>query len=118
MGSLELEVFPLQTLEFLAHLGGCSRLLSRIALCLPNPQSQRLGPATELLSNRQDRSPLRTVLIALLANHPDCSLSNFRAVTSSMLHRSILSNDRDSGKAGAAQEIGRASCREREGCWG
>jgi len=50
-----------------------------------------------------NRSSLGVGLITLLAHHANGSFPDFQAIFAIVFHRSILSNDGVSGKAGAVQ---------------
>src|SRR5665648_699667 len=43
---------------------------AEVCLCPPDPQPDRLGRRTQLLSDRTDRLPLRFVLALMIEDHP------------------------------------------------
>src|SRR5438270_381178 len=80
---------PHLALEFFQSLSLVSsqaRALSRISLGLAHPASQRLGRASELRRDGRNRGPLRGVLGAVLADHPDRALTYFGRVSTRSCH--------------------------------
>lgn len=71
----QLSDLALQRLHAILLGGGHTGTLARVRLMLSHPAVQGLWGAAHLPSNGHERSPLRFMLSALLANQPDRSLT-------------------------------------------
>src|SRR5438874_11586497 len=67
----------------------------------PHPVAQCLARAADLLGNRVDRRPLRSVLGLVVQDHPNRASTDLRGIWgNSLRHGSILSRVGASGKPG------------------
>ena len=70
----------------------------------PHPVAQCLARAADLLGNRVDRRPLRSVLGLVVQDHPNRASTDLRGIWgNSLRHGSILSRVGASGKLGTVQ---------------
>jgi hypothetical protein len=104
IGLAQLAVLSLQRFDPLTLLAGGAWSQTLVALDTPHPVEQRLRCATDLRRDRTDRRPLGEIFVTMLEHHPNRALAHLRRKLRSipgLVHCSILSKERASGKPGA-----------------
>src|SRR4029077_2617899 len=97
----QLAVLALERLYALALLRCCTGPQTLAMLSPPHPVAQCLARAADLLGNRVDRRPLRSVLGLVVQDHPNRASTDLRGIWgNSLRHGSILSRVGAPGKPG------------------
>src|SRR4029077_1630701 len=109
----QLAVLALERLYALALLRCCTGPQTLAMLSPPHPVAQCLARAADLLGNRVDRRPLRSVLGLVVQDHPNRASTDLRGIWgNSLRHGSILSRVGASGKPGTVQPVPQIGLRD------